>query len=306
MHILQVLAPSMMLIALGAGLAWIRFLGKPFIGELNKLAFWIALPSLIFRAAAHAGSPTFGTLVLIGAVAAPTVAAVLLAWLVAGMTRIPTSARSTFVASSFFGNLAYIGIPILAHSLGRIALGDAPELLATSVIVMTAMTVINNALAVAVFQGGKFDALSLVRHVLVNPLVIAGCLGILYGMSGLAVPPAPDQVLQSLGATAVPLALLCIGGALEMTSLRGHISWIASVSILKVLAFPLIAWAISRALGLSPADTRVVLIFCACPTAVVAYTMASQMGGDEPLAAGAIAASTVASFASLAVVLAIT
>ena len=306
MHILQVLAPSMMLIALGAGLAWIRFLGKPFIGELNKLAFWIALPSLIFRAAAHAGSPTFGTLVLGGAVAAPTVAAALLAWLVAGMTRIPTSARSTFVASSFFGNLAYIGIPILAHSLGRIALGDAPELLATSVIVMTAMPVINNALAVAVFQGGKFDALSLARHVLVNPLVIAGCLGILYGMSGLAVPPAPDQVLQSLGATAVPLALLCIGGALEMTSLRGHISWIAGVSILKVLAFPLIAWAIARALGLSPADTRVVLIFCACPTAVVAYTMASQMGGDEPLAAGAIAASTVASFASLAVVLAIT
>ena len=306
MHILQVLAPSMMLIALGAGLAWIRFLGKPFIVELNKLAFWIALPSLIFRAAAHAGSPTAATLVLIGAVAAPTVLAALLGWLAAGVTRIPVSARSTFVASSFFGNLAYIGIPILAHSLGRIALGDAPELLATSVIVMTAMTVINNALAVAVFQGGKFDALSLARRVLVNPLVIAGCLGILYGMSGLAVPPAPDQVLQSLGATAVPLALLCIGGSLEMTSLRGHISWIAGVSVLKVLAFPLIAWAITRALALNPADTRVVLIFCACPTAVVAYTMASQMGGDEPLAAGAIAASTVASFASLAVVLAIT
>jgi len=296
----------MMLIALGAGLAWIRFLGKPFIGELNKLAFWIALPSLIFRAAAHAGSPTSGTLVLIGAVAVPTFVAALLAWLVARVTRIPASARSTFVASSFFGNLAYIGIPILAHSLGRIALGDAPELLATSVIVMTAMTVINNALAVAVFQGGKFDALSLARRVLVNPLVIAGCLGILYGMSGRAVPPAPDQVLQSLGATAVPLALLCIGGSLEMTSLRGHISWIAGVSVLKVLAFPLIAWMITRSLGLNPADTRVVLIFCACPTAVVAYTMASQMGGDEPLAAGAIAASTVASFASLAVVLAIT
>ena len=296
----------MMLIALGAGLAWIRFLGKPFIGELNKLAFWIALPSLIFRAAAHAGSPTSGTLVLIGAVAVPTVLAALLAWLVARVAHISTTARSTFVASSFFGNLAYIGIPILAHSLGRIALGDEPELLATSVIVMTAMTVINNALAVAVFQGGKFDALSLARRVLVNPMVVAGCLGILYGMSGLAVPPAPDQVLQSLGATAVPLALLCIGGSLEMTSLRGHISWIAGVSALKVLAFPLIAWAIARALGLNPADTRVVLIFCACPTAVVAYTMASQMGGDEPLAAGAIAASTVASFASLAVVLAIT
>ena len=306
MHILQVLAPSMMLIALGAGLAWIRFLGKPFIGELNKLAFWVALPSLIFRAAAHAGKPSLGTLVLIGAVAAPTFLAALLAWLAVRVSSVPASARSTFVASSFFGNLAYIGIPILAHSLGRIALGDAPEMLATAVIVMTAMTVINNALAVAVFQGGKFDPVSLARHVLVNPLVIAGCLGILYGMSGLAVLPAPDQVLQSLGATAVPLALLCIGGSLEMTSLRGHISWIAGASVLKVLAFPLLGWMIARAIGLGPADMRVVLIFCACPTAVVAYTMASQMGGDEPLAAGAIAASTVASFASLAVVLAIT
>ena len=73
-----------------------------------------------------------------------------------------------------------------------------------------------------------------------------------------------------------------------------------------MLALPLLGWMIARALGLDPADTRVVLIFCACPTAVVAYTMASQMGGDEPLAAGAIAASTAASFASLAVVLVIT
>ncbi|MEI8387174.1 MAG: AEC family transporter [Verrucomicrobiota bacterium] len=306
MHILQVLAPSMMLIALGAGLAWIRFLGKPFIGELNKLAFWIALPSLVFRAAAHAGKPSLWTLALIGAVTVPTVLAALLAWLVARAARVPASARSTFIASSFFGNLAYIGIPILAHSLGRIALGDAPELLATSVIIMTAMIVVNNALAVAVFKGGKFDPLSLARNVFVNPLVISGCLGILYGMSGLAVPPAPDQVLQSLGATAVPLALLCIGGSLEMTSLRGHISWIAGVSVLKVVAFPVLGWMTARAFGLTPADTRVVLIFCACPTAVVAYTMASQMDGDEPLAAGAIAASTVASFASLAVVLAIT
>jgi len=306
MHILEVLSPTMLLIAIGMGLAWIKFLGRPFIGELNKLAFWVALPALIFRAAAHAGSPTFGTLVLIGAVAAPTILAALVSWVVVLATRIPASAQSTFVASSFFGNLAYIGIPIIAHSLGRIALGDAPELMASSVIVMTAMTVINNALAVAVFQRGRFDPFSLMRHVLVNPLVISGCLGILYGVSGLQVPHAADQVLQSLGATAVPLALLCIGGSLEMTSLRGHFPSIVSASALKVLALPLLGWMIARALGLDPADTRVVLIFCACPTAVVAYTMASQMGGDEPLAAGAIAASTAASFASLAVVLVIT
>jgi predicted permease len=306
MHILQVLAPTMMLIAFGAGLAWIRFLGRPFIGELNKLAFWVALPALVFRAAAHAGSPSLQTLVLIGAVAVPTVCVGVVSWITAHGMKMPASSKNTFVATSFFGNLAYIGIPILAHSLGRVALGEAPELLATAVIVMTAMTVLNNALAVAVFQGGKFQPVALAKHVFANPMVIAGCLGMVYGTTGFPITPAVDQVLESLGNLAVPLALLCIGGSLEMTSLRGHYSWIAVTSILKIAVLPALAWVLANALGLSPADTRVVLIFCVCPTAVVAYTMATQMKGDEPLAAGAIAVSTIISFVSLGVVLAIT
>lgn len=151
----------------------------------------------------------------------------------ARFAKLPESARSTFIATSFFGNPAYIGIPVIAHSLGRAAPGEAPELLATSLLVMTAMTIINNALAVAVFQKGNFRPIALARHVFTNPIVIAGCLGILYGITGLPLPPAFDQALESLGATAVPLALLCIGGALEMTPLRRHYSWITGTAISK-------------------------------------------------------------------------
>lgn len=296
----------MLLIAFGAGLAWIRFLGRPFIGELNKLVFWVALPALVFRAAAHAGSPTLQTLVLVAAVAVPTLLVAFLSWISVRVAGLPGSARSTFIATSFFGNLAYIGIPIIAHSLGRAALGEAPELLATALLVMAAMTIINNAVAVAVFQRGSFHPLALARHVLANPIVIGGCLGILYGLAAPPLPPAFDQVLESLGGTAVPLALICIGGSLEMTPLRGHLSWIASTSVLKVFALPALGWMMAQLLGLNPSDTRIVLILCACPTAVVAYTMATQMNGDEPLAAGAIATSTVISFASLAAILALT
>lgn len=54
MHILSVLLPVMLLIALGSLLERIRFVGPELIGGLNKLTYWVALPSLIFRAAAHA------------------------------------------------------------------------------------------------------------------------------------------------------------------------------------------------------------------------------------------------------------
>lgn len=108
MHIIEVLAPVVILIALGYGLGWLQFLGRPFIGELNKLAFWVALPALVFRAAAHAGKPSLSTLLLIGVIAAATVLAGLVAWAVSRAAGIPRAASGTFVATSFFGNLAYM------------------------------------------------------------------------------------------------------------------------------------------------------------------------------------------------------
>ena len=51
MLLVDTLAPLVLLIVLGAGLARIRFLGPAFIADLNKLAFWIALPALLFTSA---------------------------------------------------------------------------------------------------------------------------------------------------------------------------------------------------------------------------------------------------------------
>ena len=48
MLLVDTLAPLVLLIALGAGLARLRFLGSAFMVDLNKLAFWITLPRTPF------------------------------------------------------------------------------------------------------------------------------------------------------------------------------------------------------------------------------------------------------------------
>ncbi len=48
MLIFETLAPILLLIALGSLLAHLRFLGRDFIADLNKLVFWVTLPALIF------------------------------------------------------------------------------------------------------------------------------------------------------------------------------------------------------------------------------------------------------------------
>lgn len=306
MHIFNVLIPVMMLIVLGVVLARIGFMGRELIGGLNKLTYWVALPALIFRAAASAGTPPMNSVWIALAVIGATLVALGLGVAVAAIFKQPASLRRTFVECAFFGNLAYIGLPILAHSLGLVSIGERPELLATTVIAMTILTVINNLLVLLVLQLRGVTPVQMVHRLAFNPVVMGGVLGIGWGAAGFGLPVALDRSLQTLGGMAVPAALLCIGGSLLSAPLRGRVGGLASATLIKIAALPAAAWLFSLWLGLSPADTRVVLIFAACPTAAAAYTMASQMGGDESFAAGAIAASTIFAFASLAVALAVT
>ena len=57
-----------------------------------------------------------------------------------------------------------------------------------------------------------------------------------------------------------------------------------------------------RALGLGAAELRMLLILMACPTAVISYTMALELKGDEALASGVISLSVLTSVVSLAVI----
>ena len=302
MLVLETLAPLILLIALGAGLAHIKFLGREFMNDLNKLAFWIALPALLFISANHASEPGSQTWLLLGVIVVATFAIIALAWGLSFLLRMPSTVRGTLMQSAFRGNLAYIGIPVLAYILA----GDS-RAMATAVIVMVLLMATYNILAVIVLQTGTHaggtDWRKVARSILTNPLMLAGLLGLIVPLLGIAVPSFIDRALQSLGAAAVPIALLCIGGSLATTPLRGRRSWITAAALLKVAILPLMVYGLSRFAGLGLAEQRIALIFASCPTAAASFVMAKQMGGDEALASGSIALSTVLSGLSLAAAL---
>ncbi len=306
MTIIETLAPLILLIALGAGLAHIKFLGREFMADLNKLAFWIALPALLFISASHASEPGGQTWLLLGVLLAGTFLITVVAWAVSFLLRMPSSARGTLMQSAFRGNLAYIGIPVLAYSLG----GDN-KAMATAVIVMVLLMASYNVLAVIVLQqpdhhtGGK-DVARVLKSIATNPLMLAGLLGLAVPFAGIVLPTFVNRALDSLGAAAVPIALLCIGGSLATTPLRGRRSWIFAAAVLKVAVLPFLIYGLGRASGLGPDELRIAMVLTACPTAAASFVMAKQMGGDEALASGSIALSTALSALSLAAALWVT
>jgi predicted permease len=307
MPIVDTLAPIVLLLGLGAMLARLRFLGAAFIADLNKLAFWVALPSLLFRSAAHASTVEGHAWLLVGLMIAATLIIAAAGWAASVALGLPPSARGTLVQSVFRGNLAYIGVPVVTYSLAATGAEQSP-LMATAVIVMSFTMAFYNVLAVIVLQASRpraarFDVAGLVVPIATNPLLLSGLGGLAASYLRLPIPDVFDAVLKTLGDTAVPIALLCIGGSLAMTPLAGRRVWIVTAALMKVALLPIVAWALCRAAGLTLVEQRIALVYSSAPTAAAAYIMARQMDGDEALASGSIAVSTILSPLSLGVAL---
>jgi len=299
MFILETLAPLILLIALGAGLAHIRFLGREFMADLNKLAFWIALPALLFVSAYRAAAPGGSLWLMLGIMIAATLLINFIAWLACFPLGLPKTARGTLMQASFRGNLAYIGVPVLTYGFG-----PNNDLMGTAVILMVTVMSTYNILAVIVLQqpgsGAEKSWIKIIRSILSNPLLIAGFLGLVFSIFRIPLPGFILRSLDSLGGAAVPIAQLCIGGSLVVTSMQGRRSWIVMAALLKVLVLPLIVWTVARFCGLGLEEQRIVVVLSCCPTAAASYIMAKEMGGDEALASGSIVLSTLLSSAAIA------
>src|SRR5690606_30587535 len=119
-------------------------------------------------------------------------------------------------------------------------------------------------------------------------------------------PDLLQRTLSAIGQMALPLALICIGGTLHTTRLRGGLRYAFIGSLMKVTLLPAIGMLLAWWVGLSAEHTRIVLLLLACPTASVSYILVRQLQGDEALASSMIVISNLLAVPAMAVVLAIT
>ena len=94
--------------------------------------------------------------------------------------RMPGRAVGTLMQSAFRGNLAYIGIPLLAYSFSESAPENGESPIASAVIFMILTMAVYNILAVVVLQAGshstkRADWKKLALSIATNPLLVRDC-----------------------------------------------------------------------------------------------------------------------------------
>ncbi|WP_435104992.1 AEC family transporter [Arhodomonas sp. AD133] len=304
--IVNTLAPVFLIIVLGWGLTRTCFLSDRALSELNRVTYWIGVPSLLVERIAGA-TPAFAAVTgLLAVGVGATLLGIGAALVTASWLRLPSAAVGTFVQGVFRGNLAFIGLPVVVYAFA--ADGAAAGAEASALLLFGPLVVVYNVLAVAVLlaagSGRRRGVARGVAYGLVtNPILIACALGVTLSAAQVHLPVLVSRTLSAIGQMALPLALLCIGGTLHTARLRGRLQWAWVGGLMKVALLPAIGWGLAWAVGLSAEHTRIALILLACPTATASYVLARQLGGDEGLASSLLLASSVLAIPAMAVVL---
>jgi predicted permease len=270
--------PVFGLLALGALLKRRLLRDDTVWAGIERLVFWVLLPCLIAGALSAVRFDTLPVggmaVALWAALGAGTALAVAVSRLLGHGHAAMTSVLQGGIR---FNNL--MGFAIGGAIWG--AEGIAYAAVATGIIVPFVQTVATIAF---VAGRGSVRVLSLLRQVLLNPLIL-GCLaGFAIGLIG-GLPPGLQPAVRNLGNASIALGLLCVGAALTLQGLGDRPATQAATAALKLLVMPVMTWALCAALGLGPLATAIAVLFMALPTAATSYVMARAMGGDAKLMA---------------------
>ncbi len=160
--------------------------------------------------------------------------------------------------------------------------------------------ILQNILAVIVLQYHSQDdhdgGLSVViKTSMTNPVVLSALAGILFSLSGLAMPLILDRALGIIKGMALPMALMIIGASLSFEKLKSLWKPVMASAFLKLLVLPAAGMILFSLFSIDGTDFLPGLIILSSPTATLAYVMAREIGGDPDFAVEAISISTILS-----------
>ncbi|MEN2979517.1 AEC family transporter [Tistrella bauzanensis] len=302
------LLPTFAVILVGAGLKRAGLPGDAFWALLDRLTYMVLFPALLVTSTARGSFPAASALPM---AAALTGGILLMAGLLVLARRLMPGDGPAF-SSIFQGSLrynTYVAFAATGALAGREGMALAGLAVAAMVPLLNLLSVICVA-ACALPPDGEDAAPKppLLRLVLTNPLIIACAIGIPLGVSGLGVPPVLGETLDILAAGSLPLALLAVGAGLNLKVGRGAglgraAGGMMIACTIKLFVMPLLALLILWPFGVDDTTRLVTVLFAACPTATSAYILARQLGGDAPLAAAIITASTLAALITMPLLL---
>jgi malonate transporter and related proteins len=263
---------------------------------LTQFAVGVALPLLLFRtmigADFHGSAPW--------ALWAAYFSAVAVAWTAGHLVITQIFGRDSQAGvvggvATAFSNLVLVGIPLTLGFFGQ----EGFEILSLLIAVHLPTMILASMILFVVFglgkanQVGPFDiAKDFLKRMIKNPLIIGIVLGLVWRMTGFALPGVAARLVDALAGIAGPLALFAVGLSLRKFGISGNVRPALVLSALKLMLMPAVALGAALLFGLPPLTAKVAVAAAALPSGVNSYLIATQFGTGQALASNQMTIAT--------------
>lgn len=292
--ILAALTPVILVIACGYLIARTGLItGEQWRG-VEKLAYFVLFPAVLFRTISQADFASFPTLNMGGALLASILC--MAAVLMLARTAIEriwgiTPARFTSIFQGTLRWNAMIALAIADNVAGDLGLA----LLAVAMVFMIPVLNVVSILVLSRYASGTTPSgARILKDLVTNPFIVSIGAGVVFNISSLALPLVIDDTLEIFSRAALPIGIVCVGAGLDLGSLRRPGPALTLGTFLRPLVMPLLAFGFATLFGVSGPALVVIIIASSVPCASNSYLLARQMGGDAKLMAEIITLQTLA------------
>lgn len=288
---LDAVLPLFLIILAGLLFSRTKMASDQWVEVLNRFALWIGFPALVITLLARVdlSGGHYNRMILINSVY--FIGCTLLAFPYSRLFRFSRLRRQTLFLILAYGNVTYLGIPVLQTVLGEEALPAGALLSAVYVFWLLTLGLL------LVETGGaeRFHPRHLAKKLLTNPLLISVAIGIFLAITRLELPAILTRSLSMVGQSVTPLVLFSLGifmGFQKIGHLRewGH-TLLFSLVIMMVL--PGIFYLVAAKTGwLEGLNLQASILEAAMPVGLTPYALSQQYRLDTSFTARVVLLST--------------
>lgn len=294
---LNATVPIFLVMVLGYVLKQIGMFSEEFCSVANRYVFKVALPVLLFRDIAQTNLYEDFHLDFVLYCMGVTIVMFLSVWALAAKFLPDKTMVGAFAQGSVRSSVAVLGIAFVVNIYG--APGLAPLMIVSAVPLFNIFSVIILTFSAGGGTHGRAAIKKACINVLKNPIILGIFAGLPFSLLRVTIPDIPAKAIESVAATATPIALLVVGTGFEGTKALAKIRPTIVATAIKLLVLPAVFLPLAVHLGFSGTEMVAVLIMLGSPTTVTSYIMAKNMDNDGELSSSVVVLTTLLSSVTL-------
>jgi predicted permease len=295
----KAVAPLFLAIFAGVAFSRSKTVTENWVDILNKYALKIGLPALVIASLlkVETGAGIYWRFILINSVYFIT--SMLLAYPVARIFGLSKQVRSALMLIFSYGNVAYLGIPVLQNSYGELAVPLAGII--SSVYIFWLLTL--GVTLIELHSDQRMTAREFVKNQLGNPLMLAVIAGLALSLFKIQLPVVISETIRLFAGSVTAVVLFSLGIFLGLHRAGNLKNWATALmwSVVILVVLPFAFYLVVKNLGLNELQLKSTVLEAAMPLGLTPYALATQYKLETSLIARIVVVSTLLSLVSIPV-----